>query len=318
MTNDGGARALREQAIKWHLRIAEGTGADWDAFADWVAEHPDHLLAYEEIEAVDDDARAALLNLPANAISAANDDAPPSLRRWWYGGAAASIALAVGLGPTLMQNDDRYEIMTLPGQRQQVKLGSGDRIILNGDTRIALDRSRPRFAALEKGEAVFSVRHDPAAPFEVQVGEGQIRDVGTVFNVARGSDGVRVAVAEGTVIYNPHREAVRLASGDALHDPVGKGAFIRSRLDPETVGTWRAGRLTYAGVPLRLVAIDLGRATGERVRVAPGLAGQRFSGTIRIDTDHQRLFDDLTARLGVLASRDRGGWMIAPHRHVAR
>lgn len=317
MTNDGGARALREQAIKWHLRIAEGTGADWDAFADWIAEHPDHLRAYEEIEAVDDDARAALPNLPANAISAANDDAPPSSRRWWYGGAAASIALAVGLGPTLMRNDDRYEIMTLPGQRQQVKMASGDSIVLNGDTRISLDRTRPRFASLEKGEAVFSVRHDAAQPFEVQVGEGHIRDLGTVFNVARGSEGVRVAVAEGSVIYNPHREAVRLASGDALHDPVGEGAFIRSRLDPGAVGTWRAGRLTYSGAPLRLVAIDLGRAIGERVRVAPGLASRRFSGTISIDANHQRLFDDLTDGIDARASRDEDGWTIEPHRDVA-
>ncbi|QHL90470.1 hypothetical protein GVO57_06010 [Sphingomonas changnyeongensis] len=76
-------------------------------------------------------------------------------------------------------------------------LADGSRVDLNGGTRIALDRGNPRFARLERGEALFTIVHDEARPFEVHAGDAVLRDLGTVFDVVREPDRLRVAVAEG-------------------------------------------------------------------------------------------------------------------------
>ena len=136
------------------------------------------------------------------------------------------------------------------------------------------------------------------------------RTSGTVFNVARGDDGVRVAVASGMVLYNPGREAVRLGAGDALSDAGGSSPIVLAKVDPANVGAWRSGRLSYDNAPLSRIAADLARATGQRVRIAPALAGRQFSGTIRLNPDRAVLFADVAQLLDVEALRGNGGWTL--------
>jgi transmembrane sensor len=47
------ASDLTQTALSWHIRLRDGGDADWAAFADWLAEHPDHGAAYAEVEAMD-------------------------------------------------------------------------------------------------------------------------------------------------------------------------------------------------------------------------------------------------------------------------
>lgn len=310
---------LREEAICWHVRIADGSADDWEAFVDWLGADPAHAEAYDAIEAVDAEAGPAILEAQPPMPQAANDDSPRPTRRWWWGGGvAASVALAAIFGPGLVQRGDPYQVATLAGQTRTVALPSGDRIALNGNSSITLDHQNPRFAKLERGEAVFTIRHDPKAPFVVHVGEERIQDVGTVFNVVRDEDGVRVAVAEGSVLYNPESEAVTLAAGESLRDPGGNGAMIRTGVDPNAVGSWREGRLSYNATPLSLVAADLARAIGEKVKLDPVLESQRFTGTIKLDTDRARLFADLAILLNVRAEHSASGWKLVARNRAGR
>ncbi|MDH2134281.1 FecR domain-containing protein [Sphingobium yanoikuyae] len=308
--------ALREEAIRWHVRIAEGSADDWEAFVDWLGADPAHARAYDAIEALDAEAGSAILKVQ----QAANDDRPSSTRWWWWwsGGVAASLALAAMLGPGLVGRGDPYQVATRAGQTRSVALPSGDRIALNGNSSITLDHKNPRFAKLERGEAIFTIRHDANAPFVVHVGEERIQDAGTVFNVIRDEEGVRVAVAEGAVLYNPQGEAVILAAGESLRDQGGNGAIIRSGVDPTAVGSWREGRLSYNATPLSLVAVDLARAIGEKVTLDPVLEKQRFTGTITLDTDRVRLFADLAVLLDVRAEHSASGWKLVTHSRAGR
>lgn len=302
---------LRAEAIRWHLRIADGSAEDWEAFVAWLGAEVTHAYAYDAIEAADAEAGSALLEANPKTLHAANDDGPIGRRRWWWGGAAAAaLVLALTVGPQLMQRDDPYTVATAAGQTRMIALASGDRIALNGNSSITLDHHNLRLARLERGEAVFMIRHDPAAPFMLQVGDKRIEDVGTVFNVVRDKDGVRVAVAEGMVLYNPDGEAIRLAAGESLHDRASENLIVRSRVDPASVGAWRAGRLSYAATPLALVVADLERATGERVSLAGNLSTQPFTGTITLDSNRARLFEDLAGLLDARATHSSAGWRL--------
>ena len=312
--------ALRGEAIGWHLRIADGSVEDWDAFTAWLGANPAHARAYDAIEMLDAEAGIAVAAALPPALVAANDDTPVASRRWWLGGSAvaAMVAVAVAFGSQLLPGRDLYEVSSAPGATRNIVLSSGDTIALNGGSSVMLDRKDVRFASLERGEAAFGITHDPARPFMVEVGDERIQDVGTVFNVARGEDGVRVAVASGVVLYNPGREAVRLGAGNALSDAGGSNPVVLAKVDPADVGAWRTGRLSYDDAPLSRVAADLARATGQRVRVASALAGRQFSGTIRLSADRTVLFADVAQLLDVEALHGNNGWTLVARPRAAR
>src|SRR3546814_5331827 len=88
--------------------------------------------------------------------------------------------------------------------------------LVNGAARLLLDDDRPRFARLERGEAMFHVVHKDADPFVVEAGSAQFVDLGTAFNVVRGAGRTAVAVSEGIVAYNPKGANIRMTAGQGL------------------------------------------------------------------------------------------------------
>lgn len=311
---------LRAEAIAWHIRLRAEDSADWAAFAAWLEGDPARSDAYDAVALADAALDAAGLSRLAPA--AANDDEAgarthPFRRRFaWIGAIAAVLLAALFAWPML--GTARYTVTTAPGEQRSVVLESGSRIALNGDSTIELDRRDARYARLERGEALFDIRHDPAAPFELAIGESRVRDVGTRFNAVRADKAVRIEVAEGAVLYNPDREAVPLKAGQALTDPDGPGKVIVTSQDPRAIGGWRHGGLIYREQALSTIAADLARTLGVAVTVDPAIAAQTFTGTIRVDRDQPRLFARLETLLDVEAHRDGGGWRLEPARHSPR
>ena len=149
--------------------------------------------------------------------------------------------------------------------------------MLNGATRVVLDRDHPRAARLERGEAVFQIVHDPVNTFTLGIGDSSIQDVGTLFNVALTHNGFDLAVAEGAVVFNPDAEKIKLVRGATLHVPSGEAAITVGLADPRAIGSWRRGELIYHEAPLADVAADLERSLGTPVSVAPDLAARPFT-----------------------------------------
>jgi transmembrane sensor len=308
--------SIEARAIEWHIRLRDGDDAIWEGFAEWLAEDPRHAEAYDAIERAD---LALEPLLPHVVIHEAANDAgeppPPPARRGWRwglaGGAlAASAAAAVLLLP--QAESSRYEVATRPGERQVIQLDSATQVTLNGATRMTFDRKDPRFASLAKGEALFQVRHDITKPFRLEVGDNIVEDAGTVFNVVREIGEVRVAVAEGKIVYNPGRGAVSLDAGQALIDREAADSIDVTRVPVERVGSWKSGSLVYSAAPLSRVAADLSRAMEVRVTVAPGLASRPFSGTIMLDGSGPEQLRRLQLALNVSLERGLDGWIMKP------
>jgi transmembrane sensor len=208
---------------------------------------------------------------------------------------------------TLDSTDNLLRLETAAGARRSHTLADGSRIDLNGATVLVLDRTRPRFAKVEKGEALFTVVHDPERPFGVEAGGTYIKDVGTVFNVAFSGGELEVAVAEGEVILNPNREAVNLSAGMVIRTE-GARAVV-SRTEVESIGGWRAGRLSYDAASFSKIAQDLSRNLGIPVKLDPQLAKRRFSGVIVLDPDRTLVLRRVAGLLEVDARRTGdGGW----------
>ena len=303
--DDIDARALDLAALDWVVRTGSDAFDDWPAFQAWLEADPRHAAAYHAISADLEDMAAAVLPVQAAPVVVT-----AARRRWpvWAGGAiAASLALFVGYEATQTRAHP-YAVETAAGAMRTVRLADGSSIAMGGATRLMLDRDDPRIATLERGEAMFVVRHDDSDPFEVSVGGARLVDVGTVFDVKFARDETRVAVSEGAVDYNPGREGIRLVKGQGLL--VRDGTATVTAVDVASVGSWRDSVLAYEGVTLAEVADDLSRALGVDLRADPGVAKRAFSGSIataKLSGDPRR-----AAPLLGVAIRKRGGhWVMS-------
>ena len=312
-----GPGGIDAEALDWVIRMAEPE-ADWDAYLAWLEGDPARAERYDRAAAALHDAEAVVARTPAPLPVATPPDPRPatgpgagqSRRRWLGGAIAAVLAGAIGLG-AWQGRGDPYIVATTAGEQRIVDLGDGSSIVLAGASQVRLDRRAPRVATVERGEALFRVRHDTARPFQVKVGDLALTDLGTVFDVQRLGRRTRVAVAEGAVMVDPDGAALRLGPGQAV---VADGARLdRQRVDAADVGGWRDGRLAYDDATLAEVAEDLSRHLSTRIAAAPTVAGRRFRGTLEVrGLDHDPAL--LGELLGVDVRRTGGGWMLEPRR----
>jgi transmembrane sensor len=317
MTKQQGEQ-IRDAAIAWHLSLKDADEAAWLSFTEWLEADPAHDAAYDEVTLLDDRIDAATKVAPALIV--ANDDyeparEPANKRRWLMPVAAAFVALMLGTFLTFFLNPARgiERIATPPGQTRVIDIAGAGQIALNGDTLVTYDRRNSRKVKLERGEAEFRVIHDAAKPFSVALGDNEVVDLGTVFNLVRDGNQVSVQVAEGSVIFNPRREAVKLVAGDAILVDAASGSIVRTKVAPDSVGGWRKGRLDYRQASVSAVAADLARAIGQPVKVGPGLDTLRFTGTIKVSKDRKLLMQQVQALLDVKATAVAGGWLLSPH-----
>lgn len=299
-----------EMAIAWQLRLAAADESEWATFIAWLEESPAHALAYDRIAAAD--RMIAESRFPVPAPVAENDN-PPESRRWlwWAGSAAAAAAVALAVLPLMQPGAQPYQVATRDGEQQTIALGDGTKIELSGGTQLTLDRANSRVATLDRGEALFHVRHDAAAAFTLKVGGVAVQDLGTVFNVAHLGGRVRVAVSEGAVAFQPGASAVTLRAGDALSARADGGDVARTRIAPALVGGWREGRLSFAGQSLHEVAGSLKRLYGTDITLRGTLSERPFTGVVHFSGVADRDVPRLAELIGATWRRDGGEWILA-------
>ncbi len=297
---------MNEDALGWVIRTRDPDFTDWEGFTLWLEADPAHGAAYDALMAVDADMDGFIPAAPA----AANDAGDPPARRplRWLGGGAVAALLVAAVSFAVSGRSDIYSITTHPGETRTIALDDGTRVEMNGGTTMRFDRQNPRFAALDTGEAAFTVRHDAANPFRVTVGDDMFEDAGTVFNIVHSGQTTRIGVSEGKVVYNPKAEAIALPAGRGLTEDA-QGLHVMD-VAPASVASWRRGQLIYANAPVTQVAEDAARAIGIAVRVAPGATATRFTGTIRLDRDPQRFLGEAAPLMGLSAVQQGGVWLL--------
>ncbi|MGH6650861.1 MAG: FecR family protein [Sphingopyxis sp.] len=302
---------IEARAIDWVIRQRDPAFADWDGFADWLAEDAAHADAYDAIASLDADLDALPRTTPASVVI--YDEAPrrrPSRRAWFGGAIAAALVAAITL-PNLGLFADPNRIETEAGEHRTLTLADGSKIEVNGASVVTLDEERPRFARLESGEAMFHVVHREGDPFVVEAGGNRIVDLGTAFNVVRRNRATSVAVSEGIVVYNPQQDNVRMVAGQGIEARDGDATAPKIRpVDTASIGGWRSGLLVYADTPLSVVAEDLQRTAGMSVTVAPEAAQLPFRGALVISDDRNRTISDLAALSGTRAEKRGDGWVL--------
>lgn len=276
-----------ERAIRFLTRRHCGevwTGADEAGLQAWLAAAPEHRAAYERVErtwALAGELRGRIARVPV-----------PRRAPLWRPlvGASAVLLLAVialPLGPDagpLGSARPPVQWTTDLGETRSLVLADGTRVMLDaGSELVAQMGPGSRRVTLARGEALFTVRHDAARPFAVQIGSGQVRDLGTRFDVELLRGTTHVAVLEGQVEVATAQGQVALHAGQ--RGGYGRSAVLLpvSTFDVATgpaPGPWRR----FDAEPLADVLERLRRYHAVTfVYTEASLQQLRVSGAFRMD-----------------------------------
>lgn len=274
--------------------------ADRDAAHRWIASHPYHAVAYasaadiwkkgERIRLRADeqgssekgsivDGGKALLQ--SNGVFAAH--APVVSRRAVttaiFSAAAAAVA-GVGISRHFALFGDHR--ITKKGQREVARLTDGSSISMNGDTSLdVLMDGNSRKVRLLRGEAMFDIARDEKRPFFVDLGDSEIRVLGTKFNIRRKEGVTELAVTEGVVrVTNAGAEPVNVHAGSsALIQPGVATTLIQDRALVQQRVAWTEGFLEFEDKPLDEVVEEFNRYRKNPLVIGdPRIAGTLITG----------------------------------------
>lgn len=273
------------EALDWLMLEDDMDAATRQRFEAWLAASEGNARAYQRVR----DAWQSPLLTTAAARLEQRLAAPPHRRPLWKPIAtAAALVLAVGVA---LQSDLllrlRADHLTAVGERQNLNLADGSRVLLNTDTALSsrIDEQQ-RVAHLYRGEAYFDVAHDRNRPFEVEAGPVQVTVRGTAFAVRYLGNEAEVSVQRGEVdLRTPLDDArVSLGAGDSIRvGPQGFGERQHSA-EGQAQLAWVKGRMVFENCPLSQVLAELRRYyPGWIVNTNERLANVSVTGNWRLD-----------------------------------
>ena len=258
----------------------------------------------------------------------------------WHKLAAAIVPLMmlVGIGLLVYRDIEPMRpaesapmlLRTAAAERRIVTLPDGSTITLGPQSAVRVQLGADaRRLQLDRGEAMFEVAHDPSRPFTVAAGSGEVRAVGTAFNIRLLESRVVVTVIEGTVSVTAGRSAagatgrrgvVQMArAGEQLSyaatgmtsvmpaGRVSQHAISAARpVQADDYASWARGYLRFQGEPLTRVVAEVNRYSPRRIRLLDPELGQTpiygvlhvgdYQGLLSIVKDLEGMSDSELAR----------------------
>lgn len=306
MDNASPSPASLNQASEWLLKL-EADPAQFEAFDQWLHANPEHFEAWAQVNR----AWAAIVphapllatcrpdtsgSLPPHPLQVAR---PRHLRpRRLLLAAACACAIAVGVA-ALSDPAWRADYHTGMGESRVVQLADGSRITLAAQTAVNIDyQGTERRVELVRGEALFEVAHDARRPFQVNIGAASVRVLGTVFDVALSTAGLKVEVREGAVGVRATEQSWRLAAGQRLWLETRDGRAQQSAIATDEVASWVAGQQFFENARVSDVVEQLRRYQHGWIIIGNDALGQqRVTGLYDL-RDPQRALQALMAPLG--------------------
>jgi len=305
MTETGKTVTVSEEALAWLVRTNDPDFQDWEAFTEWLESDSGNASAYHRLADSEIEMRplvervARSIPLPAKA--------PARTRRYAI---AASLAVVAAAGATvIVPRLSPVPYSTGPGEQRTLTLAQGDRILMNGDTRLTLAGFDRRTVRLEQGEILLRLHGSGEDKVRVESGDLKLVDVGTIFDVVREATTTSVTVAEGAVIADPDGARLALRKGSRLDAKDGDTILRATTVDTASVGAWNSGQLSYRAEPLTRVVSDLRRSTGIDFALQPDMGPRQFTGTLAI-AEVRRDPQALAPLLGVNMRRSGKRWEI--------
>ena len=234
----------------------------------------------------------------------------------WRVAALASVVAFAAILTFIVRRDAGWETVRV-AEATLINLPDGSTAELAANTWLMIpetDGADLRQARLRAGQALFTVRHDPADPFTVETPNALVTVLGTTFGLDVTEVETNVVLVNGAVALASRGDAapaVRLEPGqrsrvlalDAPSEPV--------RADLEAALAW-TGNVFVPSESLARMALRLSEAFEVDIAVDPALAEEELSAThFEREAGARAALDELALALGArVVERPDGGFRI--------
>lgn len=200
--------------------------------------------------------------------------------------AGLAVAALLGAGGFYWLNPAERSYETTSGTREILSLGDGSQIELNTDTVLRVSRKAgERIVWLDRGEAFFQIKHDPAHPFTVNVAGKRVIDLGTKFSIRTDAQRTEIALTEGRARLEAPTQAqkekiVTLKPGDvAIATATGVSVTEQPLHRLNNQLGWLRGVLIFDNTTLADAAAQFNHYSQRKLTVDDAVADLRIDGT---------------------------------------
>lgn len=321
-----GAKTIRAQAQLWCARKDDGLSASEEAeLQSWLDQDPAHVEAFAEamllweatgLPGYADDLRTVMAELEEQRpvpIQTTTYQRNPWAGRFLAAGmalAASVVAAVFVVAPEVFLGGTAPEIQrfaTDDGTTKRITLPDKSTITLGPKSVLEFQLAEhERRGVLIEGDAFFDVVSDKQKPFIVATDFAEVEVTGTKFDMQLQTDGLSVAVGEGSVRveqaigskYAESPQSLALLAGQAVEILGGSGFGEITEVYPAELGAWRRGQLIFRNTPLSEVVSDLNRYGDVPVSLDPRAANLTVSGTFNAN-NLEFLFEGMQKNLPV-------------------
>jgi transmembrane sensor len=317
---------MRDELAAAHVArlLSGGDEADQRRIADWIEADPRNAVAFARAEAAWEAAGRLRASPPSLGAPAQSDRLVDVPRRRLLGALISAAAAASVVAVAWVVRPQGASFSTAVGEQRQVTLADGSHVLLNTASTIEVVMRRARREVrLLKGEALFSVAHDPSRPFVVTAEGARIRAVGTAFNVRLRKTLVELTVTDGLVAVTTAEARARRPAPALI--PAREGAVIgRSiiapvRLDEQSLQRrtqWRTGVIEFDGETLEQVVDEFNRYRSKPIVIDdPAVASTRVGGRFEL-RESDKFLAALQSSFPIDAITDAGGGVLLTPRRT--
>ena len=209
-------------------------------------------------------------------------------RRTWIG-YAVGIAATLFLAYYFFFPSPATTFQAPPGSQQTYTLPDQSTVALNAGSTIHFKKkSWPENRSLKlSGEAFFEVT--PGNDFTILTENGEIKVLGTSFNVFSRSNRFSVSCFSGQVAVTTKSQTEKLSRGmNATIDDTSNRLVVEA-FDPQKTATWRIGDFYFDSAPLEEVIKVLERQFDMTIQVKTNIENRLYSGYFNIKNKTEAL-----------------------------
>lgn len=282
---------------------------------EWIMSHPSNQQQFDDFEriwnqaereplTIDTDKAWQKINKQLLTVNEPKQITLPFYKQSWFN-IAASLLLFAGLGTLLyifvLNQPEFHKVTASAGEIKQLELPDGSKIWLKEYSTLSYEgelNGAQRKVTLN-GMAYFEVAKDAAHPFIVKTPNGEVKVLGTAFEIfAYGTDSVeRVTVTEGKVSFTAFNqtEVVLTPNQEQVFTPHLQ--YTKLNVPSASLTSWINTKLDFNNDSLGLVADKLERYFNIKIVFEnPGIKSCSFTGKF----DNPQLSEVLTVISKVL------------------
>lgn len=315
-----------KQAISWLLRLRNNaSNSKLQAQCErWRAAHPEHELAWQRVQSLQQELSANLRALPGAQVALHTLD--HSAQRLHRRQALKLLCGSLLLGSAAWLGREQVgwlpwnaDFATVTGERRGFQLPDGTRLRLNTDSAANLDfTAGQRLITLTRGEIMVtcsgSLTPGPGQPLRVHSEHGLFEASTARFAVRQERDCTRLSVTSGSVVVLAPQAAdgasTRVLAGQSyLISPVLVAPAPPLAMDP---GAWVDGLIVTRNMRLADFLKEVSRYRRGHLACASQIADLRLSGVFRLE-DTDKLLAILAQTLPVQVRYRTRWWVTLEH-----